>query len=63
MYYCIVTDVASTNSTLIKFRQPTYNINESDRLVQPVILLCGSLSTDIIIQVTTVDVTAYGEQL
>ena len=59
-YYCIFdTDAAAI---VIKFNQSTYNIYESDWLMQPVLLLCKPLSTDITIQVTSVDVTASGEQ-
>ena len=45
----------------ITFNQSTYSIMENAGLVQPVLLLSMSLSTDITIQVTSVDVTATGE--
>ena len=58
-----VTDVASTSGTVVQFNESTYSVNESNWLIQPVLILCTPLSTDITIQVTSVDVTASGEQL
>ena len=40
-----------------------YIINESDQLVQPVLILHNSLTTDITVQVMTSDITATGEYI
>ena len=64
MYYCIifVTGVASTSTTvLVTFSQSTYTVNENDGPAQPVLVLSSSLSTNITIEVSTIDVTANGE--
>ena len=58
MFIC---STALPSTTLVTFNQSTYNVNENAGLVQPVLLLNMSLSTDITIQVTSVDVTATGK--
>ena len=45
----------------VTFDQSTYNINEDDGPVQPVLVLSNPSSTDITVQVRSRDITATGE--
>ena len=57
-----VVDVASAStSTLVKFNQSSYSVNESDGQMQPVLLLSDPLSTNITVQVINLDITATGK--
>ena len=55
------TDVASTSTCAVIFSQSIYTVKENDSPAQPVLVLSNSLSTNIIVQVSTIDVTANGE--
>ena len=49
-------------SLTVKFNESKYIVNENDRLVQPVLVLNESSSTDIIIQVIKADnIAEYGK--
>ena len=45
----------------VSFNQPTYSVNENDGVLQPVLVLSESSSTDITVQVRSTDKTATGE--
>ena len=47
--------------TLVTFSQSMYNVSEGSGLVQPILLLNGSLSTNITVLVNSVNDTATGE--
>ena len=42
----------------LRFNQRMYSINESDGLVQPMLILSGPLTTDLPLQVMTIDSSA-----
>ena len=45
----------------MRFRQPTYNVDEDDRPAQPELVLSNPSSTDITVQVLNTDGSATGE--
>ena len=54
--------IAPTGTTaLVMFSQSTYTVNENDGPAQPILVLSSSLSTNITVEVSTIDVTANGE--
>ena len=46
---------------IVMFNESTYSVNEDVESVQPVLVLSIPSSTNLIVQVTSVDVTATGE--
>ena len=44
----------------IKFNQSVYSINEGSRLLQPVLALSNPLSTNVTLQVLSIDNSATG---
>ena len=59
--YLFIATALSIVTTLVTFSQSTYSVNENVGFAQLVLFLNMSLSTDITIQVTSVDVTATGK--
>ena len=53
--------VSPCTDTLVTFSQSMYNVSEGSGLVRPVLVLNGSLSTHIIVQINSVNNTATGE--
>ena len=53
----------NTVAVSVSFNQSTYMINKNDGLVQPVLVLNNSVTTDITLQVITNDITATGEYI
>ena len=47
----------------VRFEQPTYNVNEVDGIVKPVLVLSNSSSSVITVQVFSTDGSATGKQL
>ena len=47
----------------VSFAQPTYNVNEHDGKVQPVLVLSNPSSSVITVQVFSTDGSATGKQL
>ena len=54
-------NVVPCTDTLVTFSQSTYNVSEGSGLVQPELILNGSLSTDITVLVNSVNDTATGK--
>ena len=57
----LAVNVAPCTDTLVTFSQSTYNVSEGSGLVQPELVLNGSLPTDITVQVNNINNTATGE--
>ena len=47
--------------TVVTFSQSSYSVNENAGLVQLTVVISMSSTSDIIVQVTTANVTAFGE--
>ena len=45
----------------VNFNQSTYSVDEDDGPAQPVLVLSNPSSTDITVQVRSIDITATGE--
>ena len=56
------TDKAASVNVL-RFSQPTYSVNEGDGLLQPTLVLDGSLSTSFAMRVRSISITATGKYI
>ena len=56
--WCIIIFVVATN---VRFEQQTYNVDEYDEIVKPVLILSNPLSNIAIIKVHTTNGSAAGE--
>ena len=61
--YCFIATAIVTVPpiTVVTFNQSTYSVNENAGLVQLTIVISMSSTSDITVQVTTANFTAFGE--